>query len=806
MGYNIRKNVCATFMDIFLEGSIIVDRKKYRYRLHQIELKIKRNGYSLFKFFCRGKYYGMIFKQILSTGIISAVVSELLLFVLEHLNYQMGWSVDIKSGDFITVVAAGISTAGVFLALYCSNIAAVFSARYSRAPSQVFDLFMNNFIISVGVKLVLYYIVYSFCFIYQLWKISGTSYLMTGVWGFFTLCMVLTFRQLGQKSLKLTDAFKLLGSEYDEVFSTLNLIETRHFLIKGDAIILARNKILKSLSLMGIVEGNALSSGDFSKSSLLTFLTNLVILLWRYMKVKETLPFDSSLFPEKQTYPKWYEMSGIQKKIAIHFGGSIQPRIERDYFFLESWIFNIIIKDLPSLSQDNNMIYRRGFFQNLGLHLEKGIPYSECHFIADRILEIQKEWIHRWSKSDDVENVIITAENIGYIYTAYIVGLLKNVTELHPDEVISYASSCDDFSHIDFRMAPFSNSQTYKDLLNQIQVEEKLERKRLTPLWFNKQLQGKALFEGIDTIKFESANFGAKRMRELLDYVYGKGNYIASAYILSRIQEYYFKWNFLAKHIDDIKVECQKYHVDKDVYTWSEKPVDYIALWNETLDDLGEKRIDILYHLVSEYDTYALWLDKNMDVVGSQFAIVNEWMIDIIIQNRKDLFMRVYPLYKKITVLYVRVLSRTLDSNGKNNMWLVNQLLHPQIDFIIISGYALLWGEINGDSQWRESIKSEADPKIDGALISSFSLWKSFNIIDNDDLRFDWGRKIETQIGKIPNVAQSPLLDRCLNKRFGHFLIQNDVVAELYPIMILNKSVPLNQRYKSRYWKQDEQL
>lgn len=94
-------------------------------------------------------------KKIVSPCVISLCISEATLYGFEFINSRLGWALDLKSTDFLTIVAAGISVAGVLLALYGSNIVAVFSSRYSRAPSEVFNLFMSNFIINAGVKAVL---------------------------------------------------------------------------------------------------------------------------------------------------------------------------------------------------------------------------------------------------------------------------------------------------------------------------------------------------------------------------------------------------------------------------------------------------------------------------------------------------------------------------------------------------------------------------------------------------------------------------------------------------------------------------
>lgn len=799
------------------------DSKREKYVKQQKIIDIKEKAFKAFTWCRRGKYYGALGQQILLPAVLSICISELILYGLENINSCLGWSMDITATDFISIVATGIGAAGVFLALYCSNIAAVFSARYSRAPSEVFNLFMNNFITSAGVKAVLYYIVYSFCFIYQLWKVPKTSYLLTSIWCFFTIAMVLIFGQLGQKSLMLTDAFKLLRSEYNDIFLSLRLIERKHPLTNGRAIVTIRKALLNNLKTMWIVEGNALSSGDFAKSSLLTFMCNNISLLWCYMEIKERLPFNSPWFPLKQINPKWYEVPEYQKRIAVQMGGGIQPKLVRDSFFFESWIQNINLKGIPCLSSDENLAYRQEYFHFWGEYLALGIPFSEYKYMVDCILTIQKEWVYKWAKNEKNEATTVIAENIGYLYVSYLVGIMKKIQDIDADILIAYVSSCFTLNDIDFKKAPFSNVQECKEFLDRVNIEEVVTGKTLTPRWFVEQFHAKVCFEKIDKIKFDTCQLGINDMKQLFDFVYNQKNYIASAYLLARIQEYYSKWILLAEQIDKYKIQCRKYYVDKKTYSWIENKDDYDQRWKEMLAVMGERRLTVLYHLVSEYDDHALWLQKNMDILGSQFAMINEWMMDTIIENNIVSFKQSYKLFKQTVVFYSQIINQTIEIDGKNALWLVNQVSHPAIDFIVISGYALLWGEAVEDVEWKEEMEASADSNLDNYLLWTFMLWRFYTSVDADEIRFDWKRNMEIAIEKLPvfekirnqehqvllkksNSKQNYVLKQCLHCMHDHCLVESNRVYELYPIMILNKAVSMDKRYKSRYWKMGEKI
>lgn len=795
------------------------DTERGKYVCQQKISSMQGKFYKIFAWIRKWKNYGVLLKKIVSPCVISLCISEATLYGFEFINSRLGWALDLKSTDFLTIVAAGISVAGVLLALYGSNIVAVFSSRYSRAPSEVFNLFMSNFIINAGVKAVLYYIVYSFCFIYRLWKVPETSYLLTGIWYFFTLAMILIFAQLGLKSLTLTDAFKLLRSEYNEAFSSLELLWNRNPLVRGKNVTLVRETLMQNLKTMGIVERNALSSGDFSCPSLLTFMCNNISLLWRYMEIKHTFPFDSPWFPQKLVNPKWYEMPGYQKRIAVQLGGGVQPKQERDSFFIEELIESINLRGISKLSQDANMNYRRAYFQYLGRSLITGFNLGEYKFIANSIATIQKEWVHDWSKSEKKESAIIMVEDISYLYVSTLLGVLQKVQTIDVDKIIDYVASCTKFNDIDFQKSPFSNTQECRQFMECIAAEQIIEENVLTPRWFIKQFHAKDIFLKMDKIERDTALTGLFQMGQLSDFAYAKKNYIAFIYLLIRMQEYHVKWAFLTEKIEACKSSCQKYYVDKETYPWNENDDNLNELWLQTLAIMDERRLTALNQLLLDYDEHALWLQKNMDILGSQFAMLNEWMIDRITQNDKNTFEQSYHIYKKTAILYSQVIGRTIERTGSNVIWQLDQINHPLVDLIVISGYALLWGEVTGDDSWKEILVNSSELKQDKDLLKAFILWRSYSTVEIDELRFDWKRKMEVAVenlpvfektcnqnglSKITDEKRNLIFNRCIGGMHGNCDINSNAVCDLYPVMLLNKAVPLEKRYKSRYWTAEE--
>lgn len=797
-----------------------MEKRKYIYYCKQIMFKGKRMLFRVLLGVQHWTQYKTLVRDVCISLAVSVGMSQAVLYILEFVNYSLGWALDIEASDFINIVVAGIGVAGVLLALYCSNIAAVFSARYSQAPEEVFNLFVNSFITGAGVKAVLFYIAYSLCFVYRLWKISATSYLLTGVWSIFTIAIVLAFGRLGFESLNLTDAFRLLRNEYNEIEYSFEILNKKGLLAKGKAAENIQSITLSNLRDMAIVERNAFANGDFAQESLLSFMCSNIFLLMRYMEIKENIPFNSSWFPYKQVNLKWYEIPGYQRQMAVNLGGGILPKEEKNLYFIEQWISYINISGIPHLVEDGNLGNQRFYFEKLGKALSKGIPLLECNFIADHTFDIQNKWINGWGKGQYGDSIIITAESIGFLYVSYLVGILKKLRGINVEEQVTSADSCKNFEDIDFHKTIFSNVPKCRNLFEQINNELVVTGKRLTPDWFVVQFHAKALFEGVERIRTDTFEQGIIRMKQLLDVLLERKEYIASAFVLVRMREYHSKWDALAQAIKTIKENCRKYQRDRETYPWMEGKENLSKKWNELMTNVADIRMEVLQHVIAKHDVYGQWLQRNMDILGQLFDMENQWILECIVDNKINRFSKTYEKYKKIAISYTQIIARTIEKEDKNPQWVFNQVYKPIIDLILISGYVLLWGEIINDSKWKETVAVRSDSQLDAKVLQIFKVWKSCNLTVGDEMRFEWNKLVETTLDKIPAFKEeckrsmfpssfenegdkkNLVLKNCIDTSQGWCNIRIDAVMELYPVLILNKNVLSELQYRSNsyYW------
>lgn len=82
--------------------------------------------------------------------------------------------VALSDGILIDIVISGIGVAGVILGLYCSNMASVYSSKYTNAPATISSVFQRDVVTNRCIKQITGYII--FCVIILFGFLIGISF------------------------------------------------------------------------------------------------------------------------------------------------------------------------------------------------------------------------------------------------------------------------------------------------------------------------------------------------------------------------------------------------------------------------------------------------------------------------------------------------------------------------------------------------------------------------------------------------------------------------------------------------------
>lgn len=771
--------------------------------------------------------YIELVKDILFSLMISVVISLFLNYCLLNIPY---WNT-IEKYDFMNLLAAGIGVAGVILGLYSSNIISIFSARYIKAPDDIFQLFITNFATSAGMKIPLFYIVYSFCLFLHLLFIDQNKISAIGVlfWGVTTLVSILTFSHISKNTLSLTDAFKLLGREFSYIDILVDRLSRKGLNVNDKSMADFSREVQRCFQKMSDIEDYAFASKDFSKESLANFLCVNIYLLQNYMKVKDSICYNSSWYPQRTINPFWYEINESLQNIYLKSGAIPELKWESDHFFFERCIMDINWKGLIHLIQQEDVYYLNYYLNHIIRQLQSGVSVQEQKFLSQQITQFLQRLLFEpkyesdflaLEKQKNEEFVSMVVDRICCIYIAFLLGLKRQIESYCPFNLENILIKSLNFHEIDFKSMPYLNNEKIKKLYAQLETENNIEEKLITPAWFIQQQAAEIINHQLNEAIRITIRLGTNDLLNLLQNMQKKKCYDTAGLILIQIQGYYIKWQKLYDIIQKQQEQLKQYYVDRKTYVW-ENNIDIKTInnkWLETRKKVNLSRVDILLHLTRNFkpENYG----NKPDIIGRELASLEEWIVDCIAENDIGSFEKIYSEFRKIVLGYILILNKELESNGENlnPNWVFKQNITPVIDFIQISGYAYLWGEVTQNMQWINVLKNfSKNQKENIYLLQLYRSWNSTQLPITSERKFEWDKVISDKIEEGNYLkfqyhrdvcrwdieSKSTVVKNCVKCFYNNQLeLQN--IDEVYPSKILNYCVPIENQYKDFRHKWEE--
>ena len=197
--------------------------KNFKMIVHKIKTRI----YYLNTFYIDAKkmrsFYVVVFKKILK----QLVLNLLLIYIVFYVNNVFigkfkAINIPIDLNLFANMILAGISIAGVFLALYCANLTSIYSTKYANAPDSVAVIFEDDILTNKNINNISNYIIFSFLLILII--LLKKEMPVTGMLVFFcySIWMVISFGLIGNKRLRLADTYGISNVLYKDILRLIN--------------------------------------------------------------------------------------------------------------------------------------------------------------------------------------------------------------------------------------------------------------------------------------------------------------------------------------------------------------------------------------------------------------------------------------------------------------------------------------------------------------------------------------------------------------------------------------------------------
>ena len=197
---------------------------KVRAKLSKGLFSIKKTLYSSNSFIEKQRTNISIQRALVFQTVKKLILAVFLLFFACALDYLIFDKVGLNnplstlSQQILSdILIAALSISGIFLGLYFSNIATVFSSRYANAPASVRQLFENEVVTSNSINDIILFIVISI--VALLISMFGLVLKPVAICFLFFLSIknIVSFAYIGKRSFQFSDVFEIATPVYKNI-------------------------------------------------------------------------------------------------------------------------------------------------------------------------------------------------------------------------------------------------------------------------------------------------------------------------------------------------------------------------------------------------------------------------------------------------------------------------------------------------------------------------------------------------------------------------------------------------------------
>lgn len=760
--------------------------------------------------------------QVFKGLIIAWLIAKLDTFLLTKLNVEA-----FDADMFKDIVLGGMGVAGVILGLYCANVASIFSARYTNAPKSLANTFRNDIVTNSCIKQIIGYIVV--CILMLLECIIGVQLYWANILVllFLTIRMVVAFSIAGNRTYVLSDTFRIADPYYARILASLKKVSNQRFFARD---INFQNHFQKLCS-------NDLSSlSDIAKynkdipqnqnPAMCEFMTNNLLLVNYYWEIKPSIGYSSRWFSDKANYKQWHYASDSEIKIATQTGSPLSIDRERDIWWFEDEIlrinqlclgkilddcdFETIQRYLLQLTSTSKLASDAGAVTYWVKHLKK-IQNSILMAVGKIPNEKKKEY-------EDIVSSIV--DTLCCAFMNVIVGINTSCSNLDLEQEYKKARAIRKYSECKFADNKYLNNQTCERMYRHIGAEYAIEKKRITPEWFIEQTVAYQMYLSFGEVINELENI-ADNIFQLGKQLYEYKDIYSATVALSHCIEM------------ESKCELAMSRLRRIIPTLERKHFEISIVWEKVSLDCLEKKLyavetEVPSYLVKCCGIFALdhWekRENSPDFLGFCYNHLCEHLLRAIENNDIKKFDVIYKDFFDVVLLYQEYVRSSVIKHKEEHMQ--NRVFHvataPFVEYAIISGLAIIWGEFTENARWRAIVEGtlkyfvEQDPEKHKEILKSITKCVEvrrngmLGIGNRDVLQTGWEMRIAAAIKKSENFniiyhqygmetlkTNSRILSAFAGVLF-HSHIQLDNSEDVFFALCVNPYLDDDQKYRSQ--------
>ena len=764
----------------------------------------------------------MVFKKILLACIIciaSILIDRIILNIIEAdvLDHQL----------FLDIIIGGIGVAGVILGLYCSNMASIFSSKYTNAPESIIKLYQKDILTNKCIKQIIGYI--TICIVMLVVCISKIDffYFSLALLLFLTIRTIITFSVAGNRAYDFSNTYKIADLIYPEIYSVIKKLKKRNDIHSDDNFQNYYKEIcfihLETLNDIAVYNEKN-SNGQTAPA--VSFLCSNIQTLFFYIKNKPSIHYASCWFACKTKYQQWHTAPDTETSIYVRYGRMLEPKSEKDYCWFESnfeKINNISLSMLIN-SFDYTSIY--SFLVLLGNVPEEIVYKTSLDYWIKYILSLKSRIIpiitNNKNLSDTNSSIVGLSDAYVIILFNTIMNICNYVDKLDISKELLRATeiaSKDKYEKIDFKDAVYLNSKKMENFYNSIAVEKKIEKEKITPDWYVEQVVSKEIFDHLNYLS-NQLNVLFTEAKNIGDKLLENKCYYSAAIWFSRLTEIYAKISSRDIFAKFKKIESELIARKKDAkISWNDSTINKNA---ENIQKISTQSIHSLKKCSSIFAlSHIADRTEFPDLLGYCYNLISDTLITSIASNDYEGFASLYNGFLPTALLYQEYIRTDLvnPANNYNKQAALRVFASPIVEFSIISGLAILWGEFTDESKWRNAVENEIKPYKDASnidkhkvllcIIDTIKNQKSIycGIGNRNFIQTGWEQLVSSAIRNHPNYKEeygehfdkyissnSRIFSEFSRNHFADFgVLQN--TEELFLVLCINPYVNDDEKF-----------
>lgn len=807
---------------------------------------IIRNWWMKFAFFIKKHWFSIAYKQytlkktksfsvlILKTIILQLLKAGILCSIVLYLDRILicvtKQETVFDHKIFLDIVLGGVGVAGVILGLYCSNMASMFSSKYTNAPESIKKLFQRDIVTNKCINQITGYITFCIALLAVCILKFDFSYVSIALLLILTVRTIVTFSISGNRSYDLSNTYRIADVVYPDLLHVIGKITLKNSFHADKNIQNHYRKICNNYIevLQDIAEYNKTNSKN-QTAPIVTFLKYNLTVLFEYVKNKPYIPYNSLWFAEKDQYQQWHTASDTEISLKIEYGLLLETKKVKDYMWFESEIekvnkicldtlldaedylsiynFIIVLAKFPNeISESNSIQYWNRYIQSL-----KALFFPVVSNISEQ--------------KDEKDGI---ADAYSAVCFNYVISIYSYIDQLDIDWILNNAVSVYDYEAIDFRKNPYLNNMFAEDFYQRIQAETKIEKQRITPAWYIEQEISKTVFEHINLLMCQ--------MAEMLEFAFSVGDQLLENKCYYRAAIWFYRLSEMDAKLSHQNAYEKIIAIEKTLLS---KKIDPKVVWEDSNISQSIARIKKMFQQIPQSlkrcsGAFAITHQENRtefpDLFGYCYNMFCECLITAIANNDHTAFKTFYEGFLGTALLYqeyIRTDVIKVKEDYKQRA-VLHVFLAPIFEFAMISGLAILWGEYVKDPEWRTIVEEEIKPYTNKSDVEKYSILSkinpmisarknaSFGIGNRDLINARWEQTISAAIRNHPNYqieygkyGQQHIVNssRLFTAFTRNSLVDMGVlhnVEELFCILCVNPFVQDSEKYHSQSkWEED---